>query len=217
LARVDELAFLDAIGVQTFWPRAMQRAVRTAMIAVASMLVSVRSVAADGQTVQWPWLFDKGVQYLVGVRAKLSAPSRPLIFQEPSQGVFGRDLHLVLLVRNRGSTSWLAGGDRRSAVDFAGVRRSTRMAVERLALSGGVVQPFAQVGVGYWRRDVDRRFFGDQWYCAQYGGGLELRVSPGASLALEGDHALLRNPTAELKSEKLSIRSAFLGLQVRLP
>ncbi len=199
----------------------MKRAAWVTTLVAFSILLVARSSAADNEgrhPVQWWSLVEKGQGYLGTLRAKMAHTSRSLVLREPSYAPWvGQKLEIAILARNRGSTSFLLGNDARSAVDFAKVSRSTRMLVDRITLDGGRIEPFVQIGAGQWRRDIDKRFVGDLWYGAFYGGGIQARLAGGVALAIEVDQLLLRNPLAHFKGDTLNVRAGFFGLEFALP
>lgn len=199
----------------------MKRAVWVTTLVTVSILLCVRPCTADTEArhpIQWWSLVATGEGYVGTLRAKMSHTSRSLALRVPSYAPWmGQKLEIAILARNRGSTSFLLGNDARSAVDFAKVSRSTRMLVDRLTLSGGRVQPFAQVGAGQWRKDIDKRLVGDLWYGVFYGSGVQVRLSDGWALGIEADQLFLRNPLAHFKGQTLSVQTGFVGIEVALP
>jgi hypothetical protein len=195
----------------------MKSAALAAALVVSSTL-SAGTTRADANAGQPTTLVERGVSYLAEARQQRATQPRPFIFDATPQNPWlGKGLRLTLLARNRGCTSLLLGGDGRSSIDFAGVRRSTRMAVARVTLADGIVQPFLQLGAGAWRRDVDLHWRGDQWLGAQTGVGVQVQLSDRWSFALEADYGLWANPLPGIRGHLASMRSSFMGLLVLLP
>jgi hypothetical protein len=197
----------------------MARAVCSVLAAAACLLATASSSAADfslHQQVQWPWLIDQGARYLAShttTETRL-APPPTLHLGAP---LFGGHVGLGLLVVDCASTTSLVGDDARSAVDFVNVRRSSRMVMERWTLGGGRIQPFAQVGLGQWRKDTERRVDGDVWYGTIYGAGLQVRASSAVTFALEADQAHVRQGGFDVRGDLRGIRAAFAGLRIAMP
>jgi hypothetical protein len=103
----------------------------------------------------------------------------------------GSSAHLALVARDWGGARGLLGG--LSLMDRLRPIRSTRMLVTRARLSDGRVTPFIQMGLGQWRIDTDlmpalRR---DVELAGQFGGGIEISLTPSAVIALEADETIL--------------------------
>jgi hypothetical protein len=199
-----------------------QHAAWSILAAGACLLSTAHASASDfslHQSIQWPWLIDQGARYFAQhVAIDASLPPRPEILAVPRDApVVGTSIGAALLVGNCGDTTSLLGSDQRSAVDFANVRRSSRILLERLTLGGGRIQPFFQVGIGQWHKDVERRIDGDVWYGVQYGAGLQMRASDKLALAIEADQAYVRLGSFDLRGDFRGIVSSFLGVRIGLP
>jgi hypothetical protein len=188
---------------------------------VALLIFDVRTSSADviaphansGTTI-----FDRGMKVLIEAHDKMWTQPRPFVFDaSPKNEWLGTHVRLTLLARNRGGTSRLLGEDGRSAIDFASLRRSTRMGVARLTLGDGIIQPFAQIGFGAWRKDIDRHWRGDQWFGGQSGGGVQVRLFERFSVAAETDYGVFGNPKLDLRYRPFSMHTEFVALLVLLP
>ena len=115
--------------------------------------------------------------------------------QESGPGVEGRDVglspQLSIVARDWGKSQRLLGY--LGPTDLLRLSRSSRMVVTRVRLGHGRIAPFAQLGVGQWRVDTSvlATLPSDVEVAAQVGAGFELRLAPGAVLALELDGTTL--------------------------
>lgn len=156
------------------------RVLTAALCVAACALIQGKAEASDfdlRNTIDWTSVVDSGARYFDAMKKKALHPTRPALFDIPAGApLIGSDLRFALLGRTRGGTFPILGGDQRSAVDLAGVRRTTTEIVERVVLAGGIVQPFVQFGAGMWRKDDDRRLMmaGDRWYGGQVGAGIQI-------------------------------------------
>ena len=137
----------------------------------------------------------------------------------PSFGTawFGVAPTVTLVARDWGQSHLLSG--RLSVSEAMRLSRSSRMVVSRFRLSGGRINPFAQLGLGEWRTDRDLLPAAprDVELAAQVGGGLELQLVPGWELVLESNVTLLYReqrepqnlPTPRLLGTMLASRVQF--------
>jgi hypothetical protein len=124
---------------------------------------------------------------------------------------------IALVARDWSVTHPLTGDD--AIVDRLRLSRSTRMAVTRMRLKGGVLSPYAQLGLGQWRVDSDilPQLPHDNELAAQMGAGIEWRIFPRAALACETDQTVLYRehrepqniPSAHLYSALVAFRAEF--------
>jgi hypothetical protein len=86
-----------------------------------------------------------------------------------------------------------------SLVDQVRMSRSSRMLVTRVRVGQWTVVPFAQAGMGQWRIDSDRlsALRRDAKLAGQLGGGFELTIAHGATVALEADYTLVYQERGE--------------------
>jgi hypothetical protein len=130
---------------------------------------------------------------------------------------FGQRLALTVVARDWSVTHPLKGED--GVVDRLRLTRSTRMAVSRVRMTGGVVVPYLQVGLGQWRVDTDvlPQLPHDEELAAQAGGGFEWRLFPRGVLAAQLDDTVLYRerrepqniPSTHLYGALLAFRAEF--------
>ncbi len=166
---------------------------------------------------QWPDLFREGVRFLYKLRMKPRFPGPPLMPTLPEDTpLVGQKLNLSLYLRDRNGSAPLLGVDDRSAIDFAKVSRSTRMIFGRALLGKGRIQPFAQIGAGYFRMDTDTRYVGDLKVGVQYGLGVQIRLNPSCAIAVEANQSLFyRDPRVPQHFAPGGVFSVYAALRLQ--
>ena len=114
--------------------------------------------------------------------------SHARVVEETRSKWFATDGAFVSLVaRNWEGASRLAGGPM-PATDAIRVSRSSRLIVGRIALTGGKIVPFLQLGLGQWRDPDQHVYDAPLEFASQLGGGFDItHLTRHCALALEYD------------------------------
>jgi hypothetical protein len=175
--------------------RMSTRTVRSALgaVALATWLVSGQAGADDRVRVSVSW--GKLVDLLRDGVSLFPRESWSPLLERTTSGVdarrFGVSPHLSLVARDWGGAQLIVG--HLMLTDQVRLSRSSRMVLSRLRIAEGPLMPFVQAGLGQWRVDTDWMpvLPHDVELAGQLGGGLELGVGHGASIAVEADYTIL--------------------------
>jgi len=178
----------------------------SALAVVVAMLALAAPAKADDVRleVRWDKVLSQGwhlaMEGVVPEHESSAAIGTESAHPGPSEfgnAFFGAAPHVSLVARDWGEARRLAG--RLSVTDQFRLSRSSRMVVARVRLGEGMLAPFGQLGLGQWRVDTDLMpgWARDTEVAAQFGGGIELRITHAYAFAVETDYTVLYRETHE--------------------
>lgn len=113
----------------------------------------------------------------------------------PDRSALGGTVRFALVGRDWSGARSLGGG---VLTDELRPSRSNRMVVGRLRLTGGIFQPYVQLGLGHWRMDNQlmpgRPLLKET--AAQLAAGVEVRLSARAAIGVEWAYTTFYRETA---------------------
>jgi hypothetical protein len=151
---------------------------------------------------EWGEALGKGMTWLASQsehgRERQQRSFEPAAAMQPATtGVlgnawFGVAPQVSFVARDWGGALSIAGGPL-AVTDAIRVSRSSRMVMSRIRLGEGRVVPFGQLGLGQWRVDTDfvPHLPRNVEVAAQFGAGVEARISTAWAVALETDLTVL--------------------------
>jgi hypothetical protein len=191
------------------------------VVSVASSVSVPRAAHAESLPEMIPRLLQQG-GWLRAHHPGLdqSSPERPADTErhEPASApsaFLGDQLHFSFVARDWRAAFSLTDG-RALVFDRVRLISSSRMAVQRIALAGGRLMPYAEVSFGYWRVDTDLMPYlhSQSELAAQVAAGIEFHIAPRAAFAWDVERTTMyRDPRDPSVLPFASIVASFAAVR----